>query len=144
MSSPESSDARASRRLLRPYGPDGHDAPRFAYSLGVLCGGMVFIAGQVARDAAGRLIGPADPEAQARQVYENVRAVLADAGGGPGDIVATTTYITDRAYREPVTAVRRSFFDGADYPANTLVIVAGLGLPDYLVEVSAIAVVPRR
>ncbi|MFC4049926.1 RidA family protein [Actinomadura syzygii] len=143
MSSPESSDPRPSRRLLRPYGPDGHDAPRFAYSLGVQHGDMVFIAGQVARDAAGRLVGPADPEAQAGQVYENLRAVLADAGGGPGHVVATTTYITDRAYREPVTAVRRRFFDGADYPTNTLVIVAGLGLPEYLVEVSAIAVVPQ-
>lgn len=74
---------------------------------------MVFDAGQIARDAAGRLIGPADPEAQARQVYGNLRAVLAEAGGRPGDIVATT-YITDRAYREPVTEVRRRFFDGPD------------------------------
>lgn len=129
---------------LRPFGAEGHDAPKFAYSLGVRCGDTVWFAGQVARTPDGELVGLADAAAQAAQVYRNVEAVLAEAGGTLADVVATTTYITDRAYREPVTAVRHRFLPGPDHPTNTLVICTGLGIPEYLVEVEGVAVIGSR
>jgi 2-iminobutanoate/2-iminopropanoate deaminase len=129
---------------VRPFGANGHHADDFAYSLGVRSGDVVWFAGQIARAPEGELVGLADPEAQAVQVYRNVQSLLQAAGGDLEDIVATTTYITDRAYREPVTAVRRGVFPGPDYPTNTLVICAGLGIPEYLVEVEGVAIVGSR
>jgi len=113
---------------------------RFAYSYGYKAGNMVWIAGQVARNGDGELVGLADPEAQAVQCYENIKAVVETAGGTLDDIVSCTTYLSDRAYREPVTEVRHRYFKGPDYPTNTLCIVTGLGLPEYLVEIEAVAV----
>lgn len=126
---------------LHPYGPDGHDAPQFAYSLGVRRDDLVVVSGQISRGHTGRLVGLDDPTAQAVQVFENIRAVLRAAGGDLTDVIATTTHITDRAFREPVTAVRRRFFPAAPYPGNTLIVVAGLAIPEYLVEIYALATV---
>jgi 2-iminobutanoate/2-iminopropanoate deaminase len=131
------------RQDLRPaaLAPDG--ATPFAYAYGVRTGAIVWIAGQVPRDRSGALVGVGDAEAQAVQVFENLKAVVEEAGGSLADVVQTTTYVTGRPHREAVNRVRRRYFPGPTYPAATLVIVAGLGVPEYLVEIDAVAVLPR-
>ena len=110
------------------------------YSQGVLVkpGRLLFIAGQTAVDSAGAIVGIGDAYAQAQQVYKNIAAILAEAGGTFADIVKLTTFITDIAYRGKVNEVRSQYLK-QDFPASTLVVVKGLAREDYLVEVEAIA-----
>ena len=102
-------------------------------------GRLVFISGMVARRPDGTVAGVGDVAAQTVQVCENVKAAVEAAGGTMADVVSTTTYITGRPQREVVTEVRHGYFPGPDHPCNTLLIVSGLGLPDYLVEIEAVA-----
>ena len=114
-----------------------------AYSQATRVGDQLWIAGQVAVDPNGDPVGLADPHKQAEQIWANLAGVLAAAGGGLDELVATTTYIVDRAYRDAATQARRRWLEGTTYPTNTLVIVDGLGRPEYLLEVSAVAVLAR-
>jgi 2-iminobutanoate/2-iminopropanoate deaminase len=115
--------------------------PRPRYSQGILTEGgkLLFIAGQTASDRDGNVVGKGDIEAQTRQVFDNLRAVLEEAGGTLENLVMTTTYITDRQYREGYNRVRMAQYKGSA-PTSTLVIVTGLANPDYLIEISGIAV----
>ena len=115
-----------------------------AFSQAVRVGDQLWIAGQVAVAADGSPVGLGDADHQAEQVWRNLRHVLEAAGGRLDDLVATTTYITDRAFRDAATGARRRFLNGPDYPTNTLVIIDGLGRPEYLIEVSGIAVLRQR
>ena len=90
---------------------------------------------------AGDVVGP-DAGTQARQVLMNLQRVLEAASASLADVVRTTVYLTDREHRDAVGRVRREFFT-TDPPANTLLIVAGLADPRFLVEIDAIAVVPE-
>lgn len=132
------------REYLTPAGlaPDG--ARRFAYSYGVRTGNVVWVAGQVARDRDGNLVGKGDVEAQCVQVFENLKAMVEASGGTLDDVVQTTTYITDRPARAVVNAVRARYFREPHLPAATLLIISGLGDPEYLVEIEAVAVLGPR
>ncbi len=99
---------------------------------------MLFIAGQTAVDPAGKIVGVGDASVQAKQVFENMRAILTDAGMTFSDIVKLTTFITDISHREKVNEVRGQYLK-KDFPASTLVVVKGLARPEYMVEVEAIA-----
>ena len=100
---------------------------------------MLFIAGQTASDKEGNVVGKGDIKAQTRQVFQNIKAVLETAGASFDNLVMTTTYITDRKYREGYNEVRRDIYK-QDPPTSTLVIVSGLANPDYLIEIAGIAV----
>ena len=115
--------------------------PPFPYSLGIAAQGKraIFVAGQVALDAKGALVGKDDPEAQARQVFTNMKAVLEAAGAKMDDVVKITMIIRNAADFPKIGAVRREFFKDP-YPASTAFVAALLN-PDWLVEVEAIAVV---
>ena len=119
--------------------------PRGNYSHGVLVkpGSLLFIAGQTAIGLDGTIVGIGDPYAQAKQVFENMAAVLSEAGGDFNDIVKITTYITDIAYRVKVNEARKEFFQ-KDFPASTLVVVKGLADAEFLVEVEAIACIENK
>jgi 2-iminobutanoate/2-iminopropanoate deaminase len=123
-----------------PPGWDPEVSQRLGYSLGMKYGSSLWIAGQVAVDELGRPVGQGDIEAQTRCVFERLRAIVEAAGGTMADVVKTTTYITNRSHRPVVNELRREFFEGPNYPTSTLLIVAGLALPEYLVEVDAVAV----
>jgi enamine deaminase RidA (YjgF/YER057c/UK114 family) len=116
--------------------------PRPRYSQGILNEGgkLLFVAGQTASDQAGNVVGKGDIKAQTKQVFANLKAVLEEAGGTLDDLVMTTTYITDREYREGYNEVRRGLYK-KDPPTSTLVIVKGLAHPDYLIEIAGIAVI---
>ena len=121
--------------------PKSSNDPRPRYSQGILTEGgkVLFIAGQTASDKDGNVVGKGDIKAQTRQVFENIKAVLEAAGGSFDNLVMTTTYITDRKYREGYNEVRRDIYK-QDPPTSTLVIVSGLANPDYLIEIAGIAV----
>jgi enamine deaminase RidA (YjgF/YER057c/UK114 family) len=91
-------------------------------------------------DERGRVIGEGDIEAQTRRVFKRIRAVLEAGGATMADVVRTTTYITDHSHRPITNELRREYFEGPNYPTNTLLVVAGLALPEYLVEIDAMAV----
>ena len=109
------------------------------YSHVAKAGKTLYIAGQVALDAQGSLVGKGDFEAQARQAYTNLRNILKEAGGGLENIVKMTTILTDYGNMESRRKIRKEFF-GDVMPPNTLLIVKGLASPDYMIEVEAIAV----
>ena len=116
-------------------------APGFGYSHVVAATGrLIAISGQVALDESGRLVGPGDPEAQARQVFENLRRCLAAADVTFADVVKLTIYVTDLATMAAVRAVRDEYVDTARPPASSAVQVAGLVLPELLLEIDALAV----
>lgn len=104
----------------------------------------VYISGQVAWNAAGEVVGRGDLRAQFVQVYDNLRSLVAHAGGTLGDIVQLRTYLTSREMLPTFFAIRNelypSLFPRGTYPTNTLLVVAGLADPDLLLEVEAVAV----
>jgi enamine deaminase RidA (YjgF/YER057c/UK114 family) len=133
------------RRVLRPKG-EGKPIGMYSAGLDVDAGRLIFVAGQVAVDAEGRLVGEGDVAAQAGQVYRNLEAILKEAGCGWRDVVKFTTFLTrveDFArfgeWRKQEYA--RLFPDGV-YPPNTGVVVQALARPGMLLEVEAIAVKP--
>jgi len=99
------------------------------------------VSGQVAQDESGELVGPGDPAAQARQVFENLRRCLAQVGAGFGDVVKLTFFVLDVADLPAVRAARDAVIDTARPPASTAVQVAALFAPGYLLEVEAWALV---
>lgn len=114
--------------------------PTRGYSHVARAGNTLFIAGQIAKDVDDNLVGPADIQAQAHQVYANLRSVLEEAGARFDDIVKMTTYLTHANYVEPWRSVRNEYFRDP-MPPNTLVIIESLVSPEFLIEVEAIAVV---
>lgn len=107
-------------------------------------GQTLHLAGQVAWDAAGNVVGPGDLAAQTRQALANLKAVLADAGAAPADIVRLRTYVVDHSPDKlgPVLGQLPEFYDGALPAPNTFIGVQALALPDFLVEIEATAALP--
>lgn len=121
--------------------PKSLSDPRPRYSQGILAEGgrLLFVAGQTASDKDNNVVGKGDIEAQTEQVFKNLSAVLKEAGGTLDNLVMTTTYITDRKYREGYNKVRMKQYKQSA-PTSTLVIITGLAHPDYLIEINGIAV----
>ena len=113
--------------------------PRYSQGIATTSGKLLFIAGQTASDKDGNVVGKGDIRAQTEQVFANLKAVLKGAGGTLDNLVMTTTYITDREYREGYNEIRRGQYK-KNPPTSTLVIVKGLAHPDYLIEIAGIAV----
>jgi len=103
---------------------------------------LVFVAGQVAVDAQGNLVGSGDLAAQARQAFANVGRSLAAAGAGPKQVARITIYVVHHRpeYLLEISEARIAVF-GDHKPADTIVGVETLAEPGYLIEVEAIAVV---
>ena len=127
------------RRVIQPQSLKD---PRPRYAQGVLTKGgqLLFIAGQTAADASGQVVGKGDIQAQAERVFENLGAVLAEAGGSFDNLVMTTTYLTDISYRDTYNAVRLRYYRDSP-PTSTLVVVKALGHGDFLIEIDGIAVI---
>ena len=132
------------RRSYKPPGLSLAHAAQAAYDYAVRAGDLVYLSGQVARDANGEPVGVGDFEAQAVQVFENLERVLASAGGTLADVVDTRMYILDRANRVTLNEVRRRYYPGPDFPCSTLLVVAGLAHPDLLLEIEAVAYIPAN
>ncbi len=116
-----------------------HETKDRGYSHVAKAGKTLYIAGQVAKDVQGNLVGKGDFEAQARQVYTNLRNILQEAGGDLKNIVKMTTFLTHYSYGESRRKVQSEFF-GSIMPPNTLLMIDSLASPDFMIEVEAIAV----
>lgn len=103
-------------------------------------GRTVYIAGQVALDSTGQLVGPGDFRRQAEQVIRNLQRALAGVGGTLEDVAKTTTFITDLKHLPALREVRTQYLDPKRPPASTLLVVSSLARPEFLIEVEAIAV----
>jgi enamine deaminase RidA (YjgF/YER057c/UK114 family) len=129
-----------SHRHLQPEGL----APPRGYSHVVSARGTsVFIAGQVAFDADGRVVGAGDLRAQTEQVLKNLRRALDAAGARIEDLVKITVFVVDYkpADRAVIAEVRSRFFGDLPPPASTLVGVQALVVPELMIEIEAIAVI---
>lgn len=104
-------------------------------------GRLVVVSGQIAQDEGGELVGPGDPAAQARQVFENLRRCLAQVGASFDDVVKLTFFVLDVADLPAVRTARDAVIDTARPPASTAVQVAALFAPGYLLEAEAWALV---
>lgn len=118
---------------LRPTGP--------SYAQVVIASGkkLVFIAGQLARDEQGNIVGKADWEAQIRQTCKNIGLALAAAGATFADVVESITFVTDIREYMKHSAVRGEFF-GAEPPTSTTIGIAELADPDGMIEIRVTAV----
>ena len=118
----------------------------FSHGVEVQGGKTLYIAGQVAFDKDGKVVGAGDIVTQFRQICQNLKAVLLARAGQLNDIVKLTIYVLDkRAYKsrgKEIGAVYREFF-GRHYPAMTFLEVKGLYDDDQgcLMEIEAVAVV---
>jgi reactive intermediate/imine deaminase len=106
-------------------------------------GQTLYISGQVALDESGKVIGAGDMQAQAKQVFENLRIALNAAGADFSNVVKLNYYITDVSQVQKVRDVRNQFIQ-SDFPASTLVEVKALVRAEFMIEVDAIAVVPAK
>lgn len=119
--------------------PNGH----FSQATAIAAQGtLVFISGMTARMADGSIAGLGNIEVQTRQVCENVKAAVEEAGGTMDDIVRVDVYVRNMEHFEQIHKVRREYFK-APAPASTMVEVTKFTSPDYLIEMNAIAVLPN-
>ena len=118
--------------------PVGH------YSDAGRASGFLYISGMLPVNADGELVGTGDVIRQSEQVLDNVGAALRATGATAtfGDVVRVGVYVRDMADRELINTVRRRYFGDAR-PASTLVEVSALANPDALVEIEAVALLPR-
>ena len=101
---------------------------------------VIYMSGQIALTLEGDIVGEGDIEVQARQAFENIRAVLQKDGSDLDKIFKMTVYLTDMANTQKYTVVRNSMIT-APFPAETLVQVSALALPPLLIEIDAMALV---
>jgi len=106
-------------------------------------GKTVYIAGQIAIDKDGTVVGAGNMKAQAEQVFKNLQAALEAAGAKFSDVVKMNTYITDMEQAPAVREVRARYF-GDTTPASTLVQVVRLARPEFMLEIEVIAALPAR
>jgi enamine deaminase RidA (YjgF/YER057c/UK114 family) len=107
-------------------------------------GSLVYIAGQVSADAAGQLVGEGNLEAQAEQVFKNLKAAVEAAGGTMADLIKMNVYLVaevDTTEVPKFRAVRDRYVNVEKPPASTLVVVTRLACPGWLIEIEAVAAI---
>lgn len=113
----------------------------FSHAVEQNSGRTLHMAGQVAWNSAGELVGPGDLAVQARQALANLKTVLAEVGATPGDVVRLRTYVVNHTPDKlgPIEAEVKAFFGDATPAANTLIGVQTLAMPEFLIEIEATA-----
>jgi reactive intermediate/imine deaminase len=125
---------------MRHHNPSELSKPNgYTHAVEASGGRTLYVSGQVSLDASGKVVGAGDFEAQARQVFENVKAALAAAGATLAHVVKITVFVTDLSGVAAFRKLRNEYFP-KDPPASSMVKVAGLVLPELLIEIEAIAV----
>lgn len=125
--------------------PDTVAAPIGSYSQSVRVetadAVWIYVSGQIAVDVDGNLVGPGDLRAQTRQVFENLRAILEANGATFAHVVKIGTYVTTLEDLDGMREVRSEYL-ASELPASTAVQVAALVVPDAMIEIDLVAVVP--
>jgi 2-iminobutanoate/2-iminopropanoate deaminase len=129
---PDSLEPVTSRNLPAPVGP---------YSPGMIAGNLVFVSGQAGRDPATGAIGP-DVASQTEQVLKNIATILEAAGSGLPHVIRCGVFLVDMQEFPKMNEVYARAF-GTHRPARTTVEVSGLPGPGLLVEIDAVAYIPR-
>ena len=128
--------------MHKPLSPTSIHPPFSAYSNGVEVPAgqkLVFCSGQLGITREGEI--PAGVSEQTELCFDNIEAILAEAGLGLGDIVRINAFVTSRDSLRPYMEVRnRRFAD--PLPASTLMIVSGFARPEFLIEIEVIAAAP--
>jgi 2-iminobutanoate/2-iminopropanoate deaminase len=132
------SSSSGRRAAFNPPGAPAIFRPGYSHAVRVMAGELLFISGQVAWDDAGEIVGLDDPGAQARQVFHNLQTILRSLGADLSDITKLTVYVTSFDWFEELAAIRGELFP-QEPPASSLIQVAGLVLPELLIEVEAVA-----
>ncbi|WP_417610038.1 RidA family protein [Parasphingorhabdus sp.] len=112
----------------------------YAISPGWQVGDLLFLSGQAAINEQGEIAGPGDFDAQLAQVFKNIDRVLHAAGSSKDQIVKVTIYLTEMQNFPKIVQARKVYFE-YPYPADTIVEVQALALPDLMVEIDVIAAV---
>jgi len=116
-----------------PYAP-------FLISQAIRAGNLLFVSGQAALTLDGALVGVGDFDLQADQAFDNLRRVLEAGGSSLGQVVKVTIYLTDMAHFPKVVGLRAKYFR-KPYPADTIVEVRALALPELMIEIEAVGLV---
>ena len=103
-------------------------------------GKTIYVAGQLARDLEGNIVGPGDMRAQMEQTFKNLDACLKAAGATWADVVKTNTFVTDFDEFQKCGDIRMRYL-GVATPTSTTVGVTRLAGPDFMIEIEAVAVV---
>lgn len=121
--------------------PQGLSTPTgYSHVVSARGGRTIYIAGQVALDAQGRVVGAGDLAAQTRQVFANLDIALKAAGATFANVVKTNYYLRDASQVAVIREIRSKYFT-KELPASTLIEVPRLANPDFLIEIEVIAVV---
>ena len=127
--------------VIERMNPSGLSTPTgYSHVVSARGGRTIYIAGQVALDQQGRIVGAGDLAAQTQQVFTNLEIALKAAGATFADVVKTNYYLRDASKVAVVREIRSKYFTSA-LPASTLIEVPRLAQPDFLIEIEVIAVV---
>ncbi len=118
-------------------------SPGYSQAVEITRGRIVYIAGQVALDRSGKVVGEGDMRAQAQQTFENLKAALEASGTNFGNVVKLNYYFSDISQISVVREVRDKFINTANPPTSSAVEVKRLFREPFLIEVEAVAVVPE-
>ncbi len=118
--------------------PDPYDA--FKIALGYRAGNLIFLSGQASIDETGALVGVGDFDRQVEQTFANIKRVLEAAGSSMEKIIKVNIYLTDMANFPKIIEARGKYFK-QPWPADTIVEVGALGLPELQIEIEAIALI---
>jgi enamine deaminase RidA (YjgF/YER057c/UK114 family) len=131
------------KRHISPPGLFSTDGLSFTQVVTSAPGTTVYISGQTAWDADRKIVGGTDLRLQAEQSLKNLRTALDAAGASPADVVFVRVYVVDyrREHAAVLSPMLAAFFAGAPLPASTWVGVQSLAVPDFLIEIEAIAVI---
>lgn len=118
--------------------PDPYEAFRLAQAYRV--GDLIFVSGQTAIDLDGTIVGVGNFDAQAAQTFKNLAAVLEAGGSDLSKVVKVTIFLKDMGNFGKIVALREAHFT-PPYPADTIVEITSLALPELEIEIEAIALV---
>jgi enamine deaminase RidA (YjgF/YER057c/UK114 family) len=114
----------------------------YSHVVRVTGGQTIYLAGQVALDASGAVVGRGDFRAQTQQVFENIKAALAAVGADFSHVVKLNFYLVDQAHLPILREVRDLYVNTQAPPASTAVVVRGLAREEFLLEIEAVASLP--
>lgn len=118
-------------------------SPGYSQAVEIRRGRIIYVAGQVALDRSGKVVGEGDMRAQTQQTFENLKSALEASGAKFENVVKLNYYFSDIKQLSVVREVRDKFINVANPPASTAVEVKRLFREPFLIEVEAVAVVPE-
>jgi reactive intermediate/imine deaminase len=117
--------------------------PGYTHVVEVKSGRTIYIAGQIALDSSGNIVGRGDFRAQTEQVFANLKAALESVGADFKDVIKMNTYVTDISQLAVLREVRDKYVNAEMPPASTLVEVRRLAREELLIEIEAVAILPK-